>query len=72
MKALTGNEFCRFPGGANILWNSSNNDFDEFYVVEKNFMFKREEIVDHFLEIFMAHENGKIDDNHVKNELFWV
>jgi hypothetical protein len=40
----------------NILSNSLDvNAFDNFYV-EKNFMFKSEEIVDPFWEILMAHE----------------
>lgn len=38
-----------FVGIENILSNSPNNDFEEFYTVEENFIFKREEIVDPFL-----------------------
>jgi hypothetical protein len=39
--------------------------FYDFYA-EKNFMFKREEIVDPFWEIFMAHEWETMHNSRVK------
>jgi hypothetical protein len=46
-------EYVDFLGVENIL-NSHNNDVDEFYAGEKNYMFTRESVVDPFLSIFMA------------------
>jgi hypothetical protein len=50
----------------NILSNFPDaNVFDDFYV-EKNFMFKSEETVDPFWEIFLGHELEKMCNSHVK------
>jgi hypothetical protein len=53
----------------NILSNSPNNDLDEFYTEEDNFMFKREEIIDPFWEIIMAHKREKVNERLMKFEL---
>jgi hypothetical protein len=37
-----------------ILSDSHNNDCDEFYVDEENYIFTRERMTDPFLSIFMA------------------
>jgi hypothetical protein len=45
--------YVDFLGVEDIL-NSHNNDVDELYEDEENFMFTRESVVDPFLSIFMA------------------
>ena len=42
-----------------ILSDSHNNDCDEFYTDEKNYMFTKETTVDPFLSIFMARGREK-------------
>jgi hypothetical protein len=46
-------EYVDFLGVEDIL-NSPNNDVDEFYIDEENYMFIREVTVDPFMSIFMA------------------
>ena len=43
--------------------------FGDAYMVEVNFMFRQEEIVDRFWEIFMVLELEKVNEVHVKIEL---
>jgi hypothetical protein len=58
--------YVDFLGVDGILSNSPNNDYDEFYMVEKTFMFTREAKIGPFLNIFracekkMVHEASKI------------
>jgi hypothetical protein len=59
-----------FLGVGSILSNFLDaNVFDDFYV-ENNLMFKREEIIDPFWEIFMVHEHEKMCDSRVKLKFF--
>jgi hypothetical protein len=51
-------EYVDFLGVEDIL-NSPNNDVDEFYTDEENYMFIREVTADPFLSIFMAREERK-------------
>jgi hypothetical protein len=46
-------EYVDFLGVEDIL-NSPNNDVDEFYADEENYMFTRKIMADPFLSIFMA------------------
>ena len=55
-----------FLGADNILSNSLDDGFDKFCVVYENIMFKTEEIVNPFWEIFMARKMEKISKVHVK------
>jgi hypothetical protein len=55
-----------FLGVDNILSNSlDDGGFDQFYVVDENIMFKTEDIVDPFWEIFIACEREKISEVQV-------
>ena len=59
-----------FLGVENILSNFHDAKvFDDFYA-ENNFIFKREEIIDPFWEILMAHELENMYDYHVKPKFF--
>jgi hypothetical protein len=51
-------EYIDFLGVEDIL-NSPNNDVDEFYTDEKNYMFTREVMTGPFLSVFMAHGREK-------------
>jgi hypothetical protein len=51
-------EYVDFLGAEDIL-NSPNNDVDEFYTDEENYMFIREVTTDPFLSIFMARGREK-------------
>ena len=58
--------YVDFFGVDDILSDSHNNNCDEFYAGEENYMFTREIMVDSFLSIFMAREkerekNGKTE-----------
>jgi hypothetical protein len=57
--------YVDFLGVEDIL-NSHNNDVDEFYEGEENYMFTRESVVDPFLSIFMACEREKERQKHGK------
>jgi hypothetical protein len=59
-----------FLGVENILSNFLDNKvFDDFYA-EKNFIFKRKEIIDSFWVIFMVHERENMYDCRVKPKFF--
>jgi hypothetical protein len=51
-------EYVDFLGVEDIL-NSPNNDVDEFYTDEENYMFIREATTDPFLSVFMARGREK-------------
>jgi hypothetical protein len=51
-------KYVDFLGVEDIL-NSPNNDVDEFYTDEENYMFIRKVIADPFFSIFMAHGREK-------------
>jgi hypothetical protein len=57
--------YVDFLGVEDIL-NSHNNDVDEFYEDEENYMFTRESVVDPFLSIFMARGREKERHKHGK------
>jgi hypothetical protein len=59
-------EYVDFLGVEDIL-NSLNNDVDEFYMDEENYMFIREVIADPFLSIFMTREREK-EEKYGKSE----
>jgi hypothetical protein len=56
-------EYVDFLGVEDIL-NSPNNDVDEFYTDEENYMFIREVTTDPFLSIFMARGREKEQDKY--------
>jgi hypothetical protein len=59
-----------FLGVENILSNFLDNKvFDDFYA-EKNFIFKRKDIIDSFWVIFMVHEQENMYDCRVKPKFF--
>jgi hypothetical protein len=60
-------EYVDFLGVEDIL-NSPNNDVDEFYTDEENYMFIREVTIDPFLSIFMACGREKEQDKYGKSE----
>jgi hypothetical protein len=60
-------EYVDFLGVEDIL-NSPNNDVDEFYTNEENYMFRREVIVDPFMSIFMARGREKEQEKYGKFE----
>jgi hypothetical protein len=60
-------EYVDFLGVEDIL-NSPNNDVDEFYTDEENYMFIREVTTDPFLSIFMARGREKEQDKYGKTE----
>jgi hypothetical protein len=60
-------EYIDFLGVEDIL-NSPNNDVDEFYMDEENYMFIREVTTDPFLSIFMARGREKEQDKYGKFE----
>jgi hypothetical protein len=60
-------EYVDFFGVEDIL-NSPNNDVDEFYTDEENYMFIREVTTDPFLSIFMARGREKKQDKYGKSE----
>jgi hypothetical protein len=60
-------EYIDFLGVEDIL-NSPNNDVDEFYMDEENYMFIREVTIDPFLSIFMARGREKEQDKYGKAE----
>jgi hypothetical protein len=60
-------EYVDFLGVEDIL-NSPNNDVDEFYTDEENYMFIREVTTDPFLSIFMARGREKEQDKYGKSE----
>jgi hypothetical protein len=51
--------YIDFLGVDDILSDSHNNDCNEFYIDEKNYMFTRETNADPFLSIFMARGREK-------------
>jgi hypothetical protein len=57
--------YVDFLGVEDIL-NSHNNDIDEFYENEENYMFTRESVVDPLLSIFMARGREKERQKHGK------
>jgi hypothetical protein len=59
-----------FLGVENILSNSLDTKVFYYFYVESNFIFKREEIIDPFWEIFMAHEPENMYDCCVKPKFF--
>ena len=56
MPSFSDEELCfvDFLGIDSILSDSHNNDCDEFYGDEGNYMFTRETMTDQFLSIFMT------------------
>jgi hypothetical protein len=54
--------------GIEDILNSLNNDVDEFYTDEENYMFIREVTTDPFLSIFMARGREKEQDKYDKSE----
>jgi hypothetical protein len=60
-------EYVDFLGVEDIL-DSPNNDVDEFYTDEENYMFIREVTTDPFLSIFMACEREKEQKRYGKSE----
>ena len=61
-------EYVDFLGVKDIL-NFLDNDIDEFYTDEKNYMFIREAIVDLFLSISMACGKEKEREKYDKSEV---
>jgi hypothetical protein len=55
-------EYVDFLGVEDIL-NSPNNDVDEFYMDEENYMFIREVTADPFISIFMARGKENEQEN---------
>jgi hypothetical protein len=62
-------EYVDFLSVEDIL-NSPNNDVDEFYTDEKNYMFTWEVTVDPFFSVFMAHGREKERQKNGKPEVF--
>jgi hypothetical protein len=60
-------EYIDFLGVEDIL-NSPNNDVDEFYMDEENYMFIREVTADPFMSIFMACGREKEQEKYGKSE----
>ena len=60
-------EYVDFLGVEDIL-NSPNNDVDEFYTDEENYIFIREVTTDPLLSIFMACGREKEQDKYGKSE----
>ena len=60
-------EYVDFFGVEDFL-DSPNNDVDEFYTAEENYMFIKEVIADPFLSIFMARGREKEQDIYGKSE----
>jgi hypothetical protein len=60
-------DYVDFLGIEDIL-NSLNNDVEEFYVDEENYMFIRETTADPFLSIFMAHGKEKEREKYSKSK----
>jgi hypothetical protein len=60
-------EYVDFLGVEDIL-NSPNNDVDEFYTDEENYMFIREVTADPFLSIFMARGREKEQEKFGKSK----
>jgi hypothetical protein len=60
-------EYVDFLGVEHIL-NSPNNDVDEFYTDEENYMFIREVTVDPFMSLFMACGREKEQEKYGKSE----
>jgi hypothetical protein len=60
-------EYVDFLGVEDIL-NSPNNNVDEFFTDEENYMFIREVTTDSFLSIFMARGREKEQDKYGKSE----
>jgi hypothetical protein len=52
-------DYIDFLGVDNIFSDSHNNNCDEFYADDENYMFTRETTIDLFLSIFMAREREK-------------
>ena len=61
-------EYDDFHGVEDIL-NSPDNDVDEFYTDDKNYMFIREATTDPFLSIFMASGKEKELEKYDKSEV---
>jgi hypothetical protein len=61
-------EYVDFLGVEDIL-NSPNNDVDEFYTDEENYMFIREATTDPFLSVFMARGREKERQKNDKPEV---
>jgi hypothetical protein len=61
-------DYVDFLGIEDIL-NSPNNDVDEFYVDEENYMFIKEITADPFLSIFMACGREKEQEKYSKSEV---
>jgi hypothetical protein len=60
-------QYVDFLGVEDIL-NSPNNNVDEFYTDEENYMFIREVTSDPFLSIFMTPEREKEQEKYGKSE----
>jgi hypothetical protein len=60
-------EYVDFLGVEDIL-NSPNNDVDEFYTDEENYMFIREVTADPFMSIFMASGREKEQEKYGKSK----
>jgi hypothetical protein len=61
--------YVDFLGVDDILSNSHNNDCDEFYTDEENYMFTKETMVDPFLSILMARGREKGREKYGKPEV---
>jgi hypothetical protein len=61
-------EYVHFLGVEDIL-SSPNNDIDEFYTDEENYLFIREVTADPFLSIFMAHGREKEQEKYGKSKV---
>jgi hypothetical protein len=62
-------EYIDFLGVEDIL-NSPNNDVDEFYTDDKNYMFTREVMADPFFSVFIARGREKERQKNGKPEVF--